>query len=472
MALIGFLNWRRYRAGRKKNSSDEGQSRPVVWMVNQYAIPLDVPGITRHVELARQLEGLGWSTRIFAAAFHHTTATELANVSWLRPAHHDVRSGVPFTWLVSSGYRGNGLKRYVNMLTFTAALIGVGARQRRPDIIVGSSPHLLAGFGAWLLARRFRVPFIFEVRDMWPDMLVQLGLTTPLIITPLKRLEAFLYKRADRVIALTDGIAERVAAKGVDADRIEVVPNGILRPAPIDDDTRDAMRRALGWEGKVVVVWAGSHNPMNGLDVVIEAARLLRGHDAIRFAFIGDGALKMQLIEQARGLDNVVFHDPLPKTEMSAWLRAADLGLLHSRRFEVFSGARPNKLFDYMAAGLPIVSTVPGEAWSLIERVNAGVFAEWENPEALAEAVMRLAKEPVERRAMGWRAFASVSETHSREATAVRLAGLLTEVCRQQGMRLTPDDRNNRTPVPSPADVRSSQAAVTSGGRSNAHAAD
>jgi glycosyltransferase involved in cell wall biosynthesis len=259
-------------------------------------------------------------------------------------------------------------------------------------------------------------------------MLVQLGLTSRLVIEPLAMLERFLYARADRVIALTDGIADRIRAKGVPPEKITVIPNAMLRPTPLDTEARNDLRCRLGWDGKVVVVWAGSHNPMNGLDVVVDAARLLQDRADILVVFIGDGSLKNDLVVQASDLRNVEFHDPIPKTEIGAWLRAADIGLLHSRRFEVFTGARPNKLFDYMAAGLAIVSTVPGEAWRLVDEAGAGLAAEWEDPGALADAIRSLADRPELRRAMGAKAFAAVIETHSREATAARLATVLESV--------------------------------------------
>lgn len=409
--------------------TESGERTPVVWMVNQYAVSTDVPGITRHVELGQQLGHHGWTTRIFATAFHHTSSSMHRDVSIWRPIRHDEQDGVQFSWLWSSRYRMNGWKRYVNMLSFTGVFLAVGGRQTRPDVIIGSSPHLLAGLGAWIMARRYRVPFIFEVRDMWPDMLVQLGLTSPLIITPLALIEAHLYRHADTIIALTDGIADRIAAKGVSRDKVVVIPNSTLRPRPLDEAERAERRRALGWEGKTVLIWAGSHNPMNGLDIVVGAAEQLVERTDLRIVFIGDGSLKRQLVVQAAGLPNVEFRDPVPKTEIGSWLRAADMGLVHSRQFEVFSGARPNKLFEYMAAGLPIVSTVPGEAWRLIQEADAGIHAQWENPFSLAQAATRLADAPELRRAMGRRGFDYVSAMHSRERTASGLATLLTTIC-------------------------------------------
>lgn len=416
-------------AHRTSRGTEPGEAGLTVWIVNQYAVSSDVSGITRHVELGEQLGQHGLTTHIFATAFHHTTASMRRGVSIRRPVRHDAQHGVGFTWIWSTPYRQNGWKRYVNMLSFTGLFLTVAGRQGRPDVIIGSSPHLIAGLGAWLMARRYRVPFVFEVRDMWPDMLVQLGLTSPLIIRPLSFIEAHLYRHSNSIIALTDGIADRIAAKGVSRDKLVVIPNATLRPRPLDEAERAERCRSLGWEDKTVLVWAGAHNPMNGLDVVVEAAKHLVDRPDLLIVFIGDGSLKRQLIMQATGLPNVQFYDPVPKTEIGPWLRAADIGLVHSRRFELFSGARPNKLFEYMAAGLPIVSTVPGEAWRLIQEADAGVHAEWENPVSLAAAVATLADAPMERRAMGQRAFAYVSRMHSRERTAAHLAALLRSVC-------------------------------------------
>jgi glycosyltransferase involved in cell wall biosynthesis len=167
--------------------------------------------------------------------------------------------------------------------------------------------------------------------------------------------------------------------------------------------------------------------------VVIEAARLLVDEPSLHIAFIGDGSLKQDLIEQARGLPNVTFYDPVPKTEIGDFLRAADIGLLHSRRFDAFTGARPNKLFEYMSAGLPIVSTVPGEAWRLVSEAEAGVAAEWEDPAALAAALRSLVHDPERRQAMGRSGHAYVRRAHDRESHVARLATVLDSVAPQSG---------------------------------------
>jgi glycosyltransferase involved in cell wall biosynthesis len=409
-------------------ASVESAPGRIVWMVNQYAMTPDLPGINRHYEFGWLLEKHGWKATVFATAFHHTSGRLRRRVTIWRPVLREQCGSVPFCWLYSTPYRSNNWQRYINMLSFMVAFVVTTLSAPRPDVVIGSSPHLLAGLGAWIAAKRHRVPFLLEVRDVWPDMLIQLGLSAPLVIKPLLWLERFLYARADRIITLTDGISERIAAKGVPRTKLVVVPNSMLPAAPLDDERRQARRRELGWDGKVVAVWAGSHNPMNGLDVVVEAARLLADRPSVLVAFIGDGSLKQQLIEQARGLPNVVFYDPVPKTDIGDFLRAADIGLVHSRRFDAFTGARPNKLFEYMAAGLPIVSTVPGEAWRLIEEAGAGIFAEWEAPQALAAAIQTLADAPERRLELGRCGHRYVRRAHDRQEHVAKLAAVLDAV--------------------------------------------
>lgn len=419
-------------------ATDDAPGRRSVWMVNQYAMTPDLPGINRHYELGWLLGRHDWDATVFATALHHTSGQVQRDVSVRRPVlweHHDE---VRFCWLYTTPYRKNNWRRYLNMLSFLVSFSGAMLVAPRPDVVIGSSPHLLSGLGAWLASVRYRVPFLFEVRDVWPDMLVQLGLTSPLVIKPLTWIERFLYARADYVIALTDGIAERIVAKGVAADKVVVVPNSLLPAADLDEARRLAKRQELGWGDRVVAVWAGSHNPMNGLDVVVEAARLLQDEPSLHIAFIGDGSLKQDLMAQARGLPNVTFHDPVPKTEIGDFLRAADIGLLHSRRFDAFTGARPNKLFEYMSAGLPIISTVPGEAWRLVAEAEAGISAEWEDPADLATALRGLARDHEGRRVMGRQGHAYVRRAHDRESHVARLAALLDSVAHPAGVRARP----------------------------------
>jgi glycosyltransferase involved in cell wall biosynthesis len=424
------------------------------WMVNHYAGRPEQPGGTRHLEMASILAKHGWETTIYAAARSHSNyAFSHQHVSVRHPSHREEIDGVGFEWLHSTTYDGNNWRRYGNMLSFVASFMRAAGRGPRPDVVMGSSPHPPAAIGAMLIARRFRIPFVLEVRDVWPDTLVQLGLTSPLVIRPLTWMERTLYTRAARIVALTDGIAERIVAKGVPAEKLVVVPNGSLPPPPLDPERRDERRRDLGWDGKVVAIWAGAHGPSNGLDVVIDAARLLADKPEILVVLIGDGPLKRWLMVRAVDLPNVQFLDPVAKTEIGEILRAADIGLLHARRFDAFTGARPNKLFDYFGAALPIISTIPGEAWRLVEEARAGRHAEWENPAALAAAIAELAADPEARAAMGRRGYDQLSQAHSREAAALKLGAVLDELVAPTGRGVPAAGERAEVGVRSPGEL-------------------
>jgi glycosyltransferase involved in cell wall biosynthesis len=394
-------------------------------VVNQYAVTRAMPGITRHFELAKLLGDHGWQATIYATPFNHHLGEFQRGVSLRQPYIRETIDGVPFCWLYSVPHRGNDWRRYLNMLSFLVVFTLGAFREQPPLLVIGSSPNLLAACGAWLAARWHRVPFLLEIRDVWPDTLVEMGLRSPVVIGPLTWLERFLYSRADRIIVLTEGIADNLRAKGVDPASLELIPNAALRPAPLDDVKRQAVRRMLGWDDKVVLIYAGAHGLANGLDQAIEAARLMPPDAAVLFAFLGDGPAKRSLLARAAGLRNVRFYDPLPRSEVDDILRAADIGLLSLRRAEIFAGTRPNKLFDYMSAALPILSTVGGEAWGIIQEADFGVYAEPGDPAALAQAVIRLATNPDDRVARGQRGFDELSRLVSREDTAANLAAVL-----------------------------------------------
>lgn len=407
-----------------RKPSQPGNNRRL-WMVNHYAIAPDMPGGSRHYELARLLGEQGWSTTIFATPFNYSTARFVRNVSPVQPFLTEVEDGVSYRWLYSVPYSGNNWRRYLNMVSFTASFLLAAARGAKPDTVLGSSPHLLAALGAWMISKRYKVPFVFEVRDLWPDTLVQMGLTNPLIIKPLSVIERFLYRQADLILVLTSGIARGIEEKGVSREKIVFLPNAPFRPSPIDMKERERVRRRLGWSDKVVAIYAGVHGPANALDRVVEAARRLDGKWNVQIVFLGDGPTKESLKELARGSRNVTFLDPVPKAEVASLLRAADIGLLSLLQTQVFEGARPNKLFDYLSSGLPVVSTVEGEVMNVLHEAGAGVYAP---PEELDQAVRRLASDPSQRVQMGISAHEYANSSLSREGTAALLAQHLNQV--------------------------------------------
>jgi glycosyltransferase involved in cell wall biosynthesis len=396
-------------------------------MVNQYARRRDMAGGTRHDELATLLKDHGWQTTIFA-----TPPEDFLNrrLSPLTPVSNAIEDGVSFAWLYAIPYQSNNWRRYTSMASFfvVSMLAGILRRAKAPDVVIGSSPHLLAPLSAWIVAKWYRVPFVLEVRDLWPESLVQLGLKNRPVVWGLSLIERFLYKKSDLIIALTEGIESGIRRKQVEQPAIVLIPNASLRPEPLNASKRQCTRDALGWSGKTVAIWIGAHGHANGLEVVIDAARICAGHTDILFVLFGEGSEKSRLVDLAHGMPNVRFYDPVPKREVDDYLRAADIGLLVHRDTEAVKGARPNKLFDYMTAALPIVVSMDGEARRLIEEPGAGVFIRPEQPQELALAILEMHRSADRRVEQGLNGYAWVAETQSRENSARLLSESLTEL--------------------------------------------
>src|SRR6185312_14912166 len=276
-------------------------------------------------------------------------------------------------------------------------------------------------------ARRLRVPFVLEVRDLWPESLVAAGGRRGPAYHALGALAKRLYARADRIIVLARGTGDHLAGLGVDPRRIVYVPNGA--------DPTPAARRQSRPDAPFTLVYAGAHGPANGLDTVLDAAALIRDQ-AVRIILVGDGPSKSALQSRAaqEQLSNVEFHDPVPKTAMPALLASAHAGLMVLREAPLFTfGVSPNKLFDYLAAGLPVVCNVPGEVASMLREASAGAQAADASPRALANAILKLAQQPPDTlRAMGDAGRAWVGREHGRPVLAQRLDAALRALVEPQ----------------------------------------
>ncbi len=367
-----------------------------VLVLNHFASPRGAPGGTRHLELYGALEG--WSCEIVAANRNYLTRRRQESYR----ASPTTTYRTVWTW----PYAGNGPTRVLNWASYAVTATVVGLLTRRPTVVVGSSPHLLAPVAAWLVARLRRVPFVLEVRDLWPELLVDMGQLSAgsRLYRALEMLAAWVVARADVVIVLAPGVRDALVERGADPERVHLVPNGTDPLPPVDD--RDRCRRELGVApGDLVVVYAGAHGPANGLELALDAAaELAHDHPEVRFVFVGDGATKAALVEQAtrEHLDSVRFDDARPKDQMPQVLGAADIGLHVLADVGLFTfGVSPNKVFDYMAAGLAVLTNNPGDISALVTDNGAGVAV---GPHDIADGVRALAAAgPDGRAAMGAR---------------------------------------------------------------------
>ncbi|MBY6277296.1 glycosyltransferase family 4 protein [Symbiobacterium thermophilum] len=405
----------------------------IIWWINQYAVTPDLPGGTRHYDLAVELGRMGHHVRVFASDVNLSLRrrTKLAGAQL-----YDVEdlNGVQFVWVRSAGYQRNDWRRAWNMLSFSLNLLRVARHMQedsRPDVIIGSTPHPFAALAADYLARWCGARFVLEVRDLWPQALIDMGglRESHPVVGVLRLLERRLYAAADRVIVLAKGAESYLAGRGVQPERLVYVPNGVHLDHFRSSADRQSNRDRFGFE-RFTIVYTGAHGPANALETILQTARMVRDLP-VEFVLVGDGPAKDALLRLAKslGVDNVRFMPPIPKREMADLLSAADAAVITLKNAHAFSYAvSPNKLFDYMAAGLPILCAVPGEIAHMVRTAQAGFVAEPENPADLAHAVRCLLALPaVDRQRMGRGGRAYIEANFDRRALARRLLRALGE---------------------------------------------
>ena len=338
------------------------------------------------------------------------------------------------TWLYATPNEGM-VRKTIGHLSFMVTSVLLGGRASGPaDVVVVSSPTFFAVGAGWLLARLKRARLVVEVRDLWPAIFAELGvLTSRRVIRLLERLELAAYAAADTVVVVSDGFRANLIGRGVPADKVHTIRNGVC-PSEFDPGApADARLRAtLGvGPGDCLVVYAGTHGIAQGLTSVAEAAARLTGEE-IRFAFVGEGADKQRLLRRVTelGLRNVTLLPGIPYEQVSALLAAADICLVPLRDVPLFSSFIPSKMFEYLAAGKPVVGAVTGEAAQILREAGAWVVPPADSG-ALAVAIQALAADPRRRQAMGQQGRCYVEKYFDRAA----LAGLYRKILDSPGGR-------------------------------------
>lgn len=395
-----------------------------ILLVHQYALPPSSAGGTRHFALARRLVRMGYAVTVVASRYSYSGTQTVSDVD------EEMLDGVRFIWL-DSGQRGRSIpERALNMVGFGRAV----ARRMRAleslgetwDIIVTSSPAPFAALAATIEAKRRKLPLVLEIRDLWPlsarDLAGWSDWHPGWLL--LRQVEKYLYRSADQIVTLLPGSEGWISASGGDPRRMTVIPNGVdaeLAPEPA------AMPRG----DLFTFIFAGAHGVANGLDTLIRAAKIAAakpGGERIRLRLLGDGPKKAELIRLAQEMDvtNVVFDDPVPKSQVQAELARADACILHLKRVPTFAhGVSPNKLFDYLLAARPTLFCVnsPNDP---VTAAEAGLGVPPEDPDALAGAMLNLAERPVEElEEMGRRGRAFVMAEHEWDGLAQRFAEVL-----------------------------------------------
>ena len=421
--------------------ADGRARRQRLWIVNHYADAPDRASGTRHFDLARRLVAADFDVTIIASGFSHVSGREerLRRGQLYRIERFD---GVRFVWLRTLPYRGNDWRRQLNMLSFLASLLLVQARLSRPDAVIGSTVHPFAALGAWVVARVRRAAYIFEVRDLWPQTLVDLGAMRE--GSPgervLRGIEAFLVRRAAAVVTLLPGMRDYLVERGLPTDHVRYIPNGVDLDAfdrrPADGDPAPAAVAAglaaidrLRGDGRVVYVYVGALGRVNDVATIIRAAVLAdtRSPGRIGVVLVGDGPERPELERQARNVAAVAIARPVPKRWVPDVLRAADAGIVHATANPVYRyGISFNKLFEYLAAGLPVLFACDS-AYDPVAIAGAGISLHPNDAESLARAFLELADAGTAARTqMGSAGRAYVAREHDIASLSETLAGLVT----------------------------------------------
>jgi glycosyltransferase involved in cell wall biosynthesis len=402
-----------------------------ILLVNHYAgSPRDGMEF-RPFYLAREWVRAGHRVQIVAAAFSHVRARQPA-MPPSGAALDEVIDGIAYHWLPTPRYTGNGLGRVRNIWAFLSRLWRESprlAREFSPDVVIASSTYPMDIWVARRLARQARAKLVYEVHDLWPASPIELSGMSPRhpFIVMCQKAENDAYRDADLVVSMLPKVAEHMRAHGLDLRKLCIVPNGIAlddwqgSPSPLDGVLAQRLA-TLKASGRTIVGYAGSHGLPNALDVLLDAAALLKGR-AIAFVLVGDGHEKARLAERVRaeGLIEVELLPPIPKEQIPALLAAFDIAYIGWQRVPIYRfGIAPNKLMDYMMAGRAVLHSVAAGNDPVAE-AGCGLTVAPESDSAVAEGLLTLAaRSPTERDAMGARGRAFVVAHHSYRVLAQR----------------------------------------------------
>lgn len=322
--------------------------------------------------------------------------------------------------------------RILDYVSYMTSAILAAPFVRRVDLVIGTSPHFFTACAAYSVSRTKRIPFIFELRDLWPESIKVVGaLRDSSAIRLLQRIELHLYRKAARIICVTHSFKEVLIGRGIDPGKIDVITNGVdlTRFRPMTRDKELAAN--YGLDGKFVAGYVGTHGLAHGLSTLLETASRLRDRsdgDRFRLLLLGDGAMKKKLVEQAtrQNLKNVVFIDSVPKDEVTRYWSLIDVSIIHLKKSKVFTTVIPSKLFEAMAMGIPVLHGVEGESAELVRSEDIGLTFEPENAAALCAGLFRLAEDGALRHRLRANC-AGAARRYDRQALARQMLAVLEQ---------------------------------------------
>ena len=324
------------------------------------------------------------------------------------------------------------LKRSLDYFSFMISGGLAGLFVKKPDVIVATSPQFFTALGGCLLGMVRRRPFVFELRDLWPDSISAVGaMQEGAAIRFLRKVEYWLYRRATRIVSVTHSFRGILARNGIPAEKIVVVPNGVDPAAFTPGPKPPELERRLGLEGRFVAAYVGTIGMAHGLGTILDAAGRLRDRDDVAFVLVGTGAEHARLEAEARerGLANVRFVGAVSKAEVKDYWRLCDVALVLLRDLPLFRHVIPSKIFEAWGTGRPVILGVAGESAGIVEAAGGGVVIPPEDAEALAAVIAEMTDQPAEARMSGAKGRAHVERAYHRGSLADRMLSTLQAAC-------------------------------------------
>jgi glycosyltransferase involved in cell wall biosynthesis len=405
-----------------------------ILLIHQAFAAIDEPGGTRHHEFARLFAADGHRVSIIASPVSYLTGKQAKTSKVTLDADGLIAIYRTYTY---PALHKSFIHRIFSFLSFMFSSFFKSLSIHQVDAVWGTSPPIFQSFTAWLVARLKGVPFILEIRDLWPAFAIAVGvLNNKTLIALSQWLEKFLYRHADLIVVNSPGYIEHIRARG--GRDICLIPNG-ADPLFFREVPGNPRQDHPEWIGKFVMLYTGAHGMSNDLDVVLRAAELLQEYKGIHFVLLGDGKEKPHLKELAEsmGLSNLEFADPLPKTGMPAVIAAADACLAILKPIEMYKTTYPNKVFDYMAAGKPIVLAIDGVIREVVKNSNCGIFCQPGNPQEMSEAILKLYQDPESARQKGLNGQRYLAEHFDRARIAADFLSRIQETVGSYGRKNT-----------------------------------
>lgn len=404
-----------------------------VTLFHQYFLGKNDPGGSRWNEFTSFFnKKAGIETEVIAGNIHYATGKKMLPNTWSNTEIVDDHITLYRTWTYS-GYNSNFLGRVIGYLSYTFSSFIKAIFLKKPDVYIVTSPSIFVGISAIIISKLKRVPFIFEVRDLWPESAVATGvLNNKTLLNILYWLEYRLYKYSKKIVVLTPAFKENIEKRYPEfIGKIEIITNGADFSIMEKEYKGSELKEKLGWSDKKVFTYLGAHGVANDLMQIVEAAKAFKEDDKIHFVLIGDGMQKFFLKEKADqyNLTNIEFIDSVPKHEVMNFIQASDICMAILKKTDTFKTVYPNKVFDYMSCKKPVFITIDGITRDLVETSSCGLYAEPENLEEFKNIVNKfLIMSDYELQAFGENGYKYVKEKFDREKLVERYIELIKEV--------------------------------------------